>query len=72
MAKTEFKFPVGYHEFHKDQLFNFQLNRWYSWGYASFEDMEEVGPRINNVEDWKNEMKYWLRHRTRVGEAERS
>lgn len=57
MAKTEFKFPVGYHEFHKDQLFNFQLNRWYSWGYASFEDMEEVGPKINNVEDWKNEMK---------------
>lgn len=56
MEKTESKFPVGYHEFNKDQLFNFQLNRWYSWGYARFEDMEEVGPKINNVEDWKNEM----------------
>jgi pimeloyl-ACP methyl ester carboxylesterase len=54
--KTEFKFPIGYRELHKDQLFNFQLNRWYSWGYARFEDMEEVGPKINNVEDWKNEM----------------
>lgn len=56
MKKTEFKFPVGYHAFHKDQLFNYQLNRWYSWGYARFEDMEKVGHMINNVEDWKNEM----------------
>ncbi len=56
MEKTEFKFPVGYHEFHKDQLFNFQLNRWYSWGYTCLEDMNEVGLRINNVADWKNEM----------------
>lgn len=56
MEQTEFIFPVGYHEFHKDQLFNFQLNRWDSWGYARFEDMVKVGPKINNVEDWKNEM----------------
>jgi pimeloyl-ACP methyl ester carboxylesterase len=53
---TEFKFPVGFQIFHKDQLFNYQLNRWYSWGYARFEDMEEVGPKINDVEDWKNEL----------------
>ena len=26
-------FPVGYEKFHKKQHFNFQLNRWYSWGY---------------------------------------
>lgn len=56
MEKTKFKFPVGYHEFHKDQLFNFQLNRWYSFDYARFEDMKEAGQRINNFEDWKVEM----------------
>jgi hypothetical protein len=27
-------FPVGYHKFHEKQLYNFQLNRWYSIGYA--------------------------------------
>jgi len=56
MSKTEFTFPVGYHEFHKDQGFNFQLNRWYSMGYARFEDMEEAGQKINSFEEWKTEM----------------
>lgn len=54
--KNKFAFPVGYHEFHKDQLFNFQLNRWYSLGYARFEDMKEAGLKIKTFEDWKNEM----------------
>lgn len=52
----KFTFPVGYHEFHKDQAFNFQLNRWYSIGYARFEDMEEAGQKINSFEEWKIEM----------------
>jgi len=43
---SEFEFPIGYHKFHKDQLFNFQLNRWYALGYARFEDMERAGKRI--------------------------
>jgi len=51
----QFHFPVGYHQFHKDQVFNFQLNRWYSLGYARFEDMKEVGQRINTFEEWKTE-----------------
>ncbi|PIZ16742.1 alpha/beta hydrolase [Candidatus Desantisbacteria bacterium CG_4_10_14_0_8_um_filter_48_22] len=55
-AKSQFTFPVGYHKFHKNQLFNFQLNRWYSLGYARFEDMKEAGQKINNFNDWKNEM----------------
>ncbi len=54
--KNKFAFPVGYHEFHKDKAFNFQLNRWYSMGYARFEDMEEAGQKINSFEDWKIEM----------------
>ncbi len=54
--KTKFTFPVGYHKFHKDQLFNFQLNRWHSLGYTRFEDMKEAGQKINTFEDWKREM----------------
>ena len=49
-------FPVGYHSFHKKQLFNFQLNRGYSLGFTRFEDIEKVGERIHSFEDWKNEM----------------
>lgn len=56
MEKTPFNFPVGYHKFHPDQLFNYQLNRWYSWGYARKEDMEYAGLKINNFQDWKNTM----------------
>ena len=52
----EFKFPIGYHKFHKRQLFNFQLNRWYSLGYTRFEDMERAGKKIKDFKDWKVEM----------------
>lgn len=56
MSTTKFTFPIGYHEFHKDQGINFQLNRYYSIGYARFEDMKEAGQKINSFEDWKIEM----------------
>ena len=56
MIGEKFHFPVGYHDFHKDQVFNFQLNRWYSFGYARFEDMKAVGQRVNTFEEWKIEM----------------
>ncbi len=56
VSKSKFVLPVGFHEFHKDESFNFQLNRWYSMGYARFEDMEEAGQKINSFEDWKTEM----------------
>ncbi|NIO00760.1 MAG: alpha/beta fold hydrolase [Candidatus Latescibacteria bacterium] len=51
-----FAFPVGYHRFHKNQLFNFQLNRPYSLGYARFEDLEEAGKKITTFTEWKTEM----------------
>lgn len=54
--KQEFKFPVGYEKFHKKKLFNFQLNRPYSFGYARFEDLKEVGPKIRSFKTWKIEM----------------
>jgi pimeloyl-ACP methyl ester carboxylesterase len=49
-------FPRGYYHFHKNQVYNFQLNRWHSFGYARFEDMERVGKTIRSFEDWKFEM----------------
>jgi len=54
--KIQFDFPIGYYKFHKNKLFNFQLNRWYSFGYARFEDLVEVGKKIKSFDDWKREM----------------
>ena len=51
-----FTFPVGYHQFHRDQLFNFQLNRPHSLGYARFDDLQEVGKRIGTFGEWKTQM----------------
>lgn len=51
-----FTFPVGYERFHRDPLFNFQLNRAYSFGYARFEDLETAGQRIVTFADWKATM----------------
>jgi len=48
MAKTSYQkifFPVGYHQFHKNQVYNFQLNRFYSLGFTKFEDIEEIGKK---------------------------
>jgi hypothetical protein len=53
---SQFKFPIGYEKFNRKQLFNFQLNRPYSFGYARFEDLKEVGSRINSFKGWKREM----------------
>ncbi len=50
------KFPVGFYKFNKDKAFNFQLNRWYSMGYARFEDVKTVGSRIHSFDNWKTEM----------------
>jgi pimeloyl-ACP methyl ester carboxylesterase len=49
-------FPVGYHSFHKNQVYNFQLNRWLSIGFARFDDMQEAGKNVNSFKDWENEM----------------
>jgi len=54
--RAEIIFPVGYHKFHKNKLFNFTLNRWSSIGCARYEDMLEAGKKIKKYEDWKPEM----------------
>lgn len=53
---TTFTFPIGYHKFHKNQLFNFQLNRWYSLGYARYGDLVDAGKKIRNFSDWTTVM----------------
>ncbi|MEL7648143.1 MAG: alpha/beta fold hydrolase [Sedimentibacter sp.] len=49
-------FPVGYHHFHKNQAYNYQLNRWYSLGFLNYEDIRATGSKIRSFEDWKTEM----------------
>ena len=53
--ETQLTFPVGYHSFHRKQLFNFPLNRWYSLGYATRADMAEIGSRVASFADWRRE-----------------
>lgn len=48
-----FDFPVGYHAFNPVKIINFQLNRWYSLGYARLEDMKWAGGQIRSFDDWK-------------------
>jgi len=49
--ELQLTFPVGYLRFHRDQLFNFPLNRWYSQGYARREDMAEAGEEYADIVD---------------------
>ncbi len=51
-----FTLPVGYHRFHRDQLFNYQLNRPHSLGSGRYEDLAEAGARISSFSQWKTEM----------------
>ena len=51
------KLPVGYKRFHKDKFINYQLNRWYSLGFARHEDLEIIGKRIGTFDDYINEFK---------------
>ena len=48
-----FDFPVGYHDLNKVKIINFQLNRWYSLGYARLEDVRSAGEQIRTFDDWK-------------------
>jgi pimeloyl-ACP methyl ester carboxylesterase len=56
MSDKLIKFPVGYHEFNKQKVFNYQLNRWHSIGLARFEDCVKMGRRIKTFDDWTKTM----------------
>ena len=51
-----FTFPVGYHRLNNTKIIDFQLNRWYSFGYVRLEDVTEAGNNIKGLDDWKDEM----------------
>lgn len=57
IGNTKKLFPIGYFNFHKKQVFNYQFNRWYSMGFANYEDLKKVAKKINSFEEWKIEMK---------------
>lgn len=52
----QFNYPIGFYEFQKDTMVNFQLNRWHSSGAARFDDLVEIGGKIRNFGDWKDEL----------------
>lgn len=51
----DFKYPIGYQDFHQDEFFNYTLNRWYSRGRARYQDFKKVGDKIEGFKDWKSE-----------------
>ena len=55
-TQRDFTFPVGYHLFHKNKDINFQLNRFYSFGYWTKADAEQAGHAIQDRSDWKSVM----------------
>ncbi len=47
--------PVGYHRFHRNGFINYQLNRWYSLGHVSLDELNLIGKRINTFHDYTRE-----------------
>jgi pimeloyl-ACP methyl ester carboxylesterase len=56
MSNKQITFPVGYHNFNKQKVFNYQLNRWHSIGFARFEDCINMGKLIKTFSDWTETM----------------
>ncbi|MBS4539197.1 alpha/beta hydrolase [Clostridium sp. D2Q-11] len=52
-----FEFPIGYHDFHENNLLNFQMNRWYTTGFLSYTELEEASKSIHSFEDSKKTFK---------------
>lgn len=52
------RFPVGYYSFHPNVSLNFQMNRFWNWvgGKEMLEELQTVGNRIKNYDDWAREM----------------
>src|SRR5690606_13915526 len=51
------KLPIGYQPFHKSKFLNYQLNRWYSLGYARLEDIEAIAQKIKTFDDYVREFR---------------
>ena len=46
--------PVGYITFHENEAFNFQLNRFYSLGAFSKDELIKISLKIDGFEAWIN------------------
>ncbi len=46
------EFPVGYFAFNDNEAFNFQLNRFYSQGAFTQEELMDIGRKIDGFETW--------------------
>ncbi|MFW9992660.1 MAG: alpha/beta hydrolase [Candidatus Odinarchaeota archaeon] len=55
--EKEAAFPVGYHNFTPSPHLNFELNRWFTMGYARYEDMKAIGARIKDFDQWRKELR---------------
>lgn len=45
--------PVGFHQFHPNKFYNYQLNRWHSEGYTRPEDLKKAAAVIKTNKDYK-------------------
>lgn len=52
------RFPVGYYTLHPNVSLNFQMNRFWNWvgDKQMLEELQAVGTRIKNYDDWAREM----------------
>lgn len=46
------KAPVGFYEFSKDEGLNFQLNRFYSSRTLAYDELMEIGHKVQSFEEW--------------------
>ncbi len=66
--EVNFDFPVGFLQFSKNKAFNFQLNRFYSYGLGNSEDLKDIGSKVNTVEDWKAQFLSYAKERENKGD----
>lgn len=50
-----YQFKAGTYQFHKEPNFNYQMNRWLTFGNISEEEICKAAGRIKDLEDWKRE-----------------
>lgn len=55
MLKTATTIPVGTYSFHSDPNFNYQMNRWTTFGNLPVEVIAETALKINTIDDYCSE-----------------
>ncbi len=66
------QFPVGFYDFNKDEGLNFQLNRFYSSGALSYDELMEIGGRVDSFESWIRLFSQLAEEAAQAGEAEKA